>query len=173
MNNKKFYSILAVVVMLILISIAFIFADDKELQKELIEKTTDIVTDMAIREMSEEEIKELPSTEIVEQTEEQENAQEQEVEDEAFELQGEIAYEGDKANTWNVELGDYKGLTYYSQIDQRWSGKMYSSVGNSTQTIGSSGCGSTSAAMIVTACKGAITPDTMSDLFVKYRIQKC
>ena len=169
MNNKKFYSILAVVVMLILISIAFIFADDKELQKELIEKTTDIVTDMAIREMSEEEIKELPSTEIVEQTEEQEK----EVEDEAFELQGEIAYEGDKANTWNVELGDYKGLTYYSQIDQRWSGKMYSSVGNSTQTIGSSGCGSTSAAMIVTACKGAITPDTMSDLFVKYRIQKC
>lgn len=168
MNNKKFYSILTVVTMLILVFVAFVFSDDKELQKEVIEKTTDIVTDMEIREMSEEEIKELPTTEILEQTEEQENAQEQEVEEEAFKLQGEIAYEGDRANTWNVELGNYKGLTYYSQIDPRWSGKMYSSVRNSTQTIGTSGCGPTSAAMVVTACKGTITPDTMSDLFVRY-----
>ena len=92
--------------------------------------------------MTEEEIKELPTTEIKEQTEEQEKevAKEQEVEAEAFKLQGEIAYEGDRARTWNVELGDYKGLTYYSQLDTRWSSKMYSSVGNSTQTIGTSGC---------------------------------
>lgn len=45
---------------------------------------------------------------------------------------------------------------------------MYSSVRNTSQTIGSSGCGPTSAAMIVTATKGAITPDIMADLFVKY-----
>lgn len=90
--------------------------------------------------MSEQEIEELPSTEIVEQTEEDENAQEQEVEDEGFELQGEIAYEGDRANTWNIELGNYKGLTYYSQIDSRWANHMYSSTGNSSQTIGTSGC---------------------------------
>ena len=119
-------------------------------------------------EMSEKEIAELSSTEIIEQSEEDEQNQEQEVENEAFELQGNIAYEGDRAVSWDVELGDYKGLTYYSQLDSRWKNKMYSSVNNSNQTIGSSGCGSTSAAMIVTACKGAITPDTMSDLFVKY-----
>ena len=83
-------------------------------------------------------------------------------------MQGDIAYEGDKARSWNVTLGNYKGLTYYSQIDNRWRNKRYSSTGNASQTIGSSGCGPTSASMIVTACKGAITPDVMSDLFVKY-----
>lgn len=45
---------------------------------------------------------------------------------------------------------------------------MYSSVGNRSQTIGTSGCGPTSAAMVVTATKGTITPDKMSDLFVQY-----
>ena len=120
-------------------------------------------------EMTDEEVKELPTTEIEEATIEDEEAiEEQEVEDEAFELQGEIAYEGDRATTWDVELGDYKGLTYYSQIDNRWKNNLYTSTGNSSQTIGSSGCGPTSAAMIVTACKGAITPDIMANLWVKY-----
>lgn len=45
---------------------------------------------------------------------------------------------------------------------------MYSSIGDSSQTIGTSGCGPTSAAMIVTATRGAITPDQMGDLFVQY-----
>lgn len=45
---------------------------------------------------------------------------------------------------------------------------MYSSIKDKSQTIGTSGCGPTSAAMIVTATKGTITPDTMADLFVKY-----
>lgn len=119
-------------------------------------------------EMTDNEVQELPSTEIVEQNEVDEQNLEQEIEDESFELQGNIAYEGDKATTWDVTLGDYKGLTYYSQLDSRWKNKMYSSTGNRNQTIGLSGCGPTSAAMIVTACKGAITPDTMADLFVKY-----
>ena len=119
-------------------------------------------------EMTDNEVQELPSTEIVEQNETDEQNLEQEVEDESFELQGDIAYEGDRARSWNVTLGDYKGLTYYSQLDGRGKNKMYSSVGSYSQTIGSSGCGPTSASMIVTACKGAITPDVMADLFVKY-----
>lgn len=168
MKNRKFEAIIATVMMVFVLFAVFVFSDDKELQKEVVQEITNTVTDIATYEMTEKEVKELPSTEIIEQTEQQENAQEQEVEDEGFQLQGEIAYEGDKARSWNVELGDYKGLTYYSQIDSRWSSKMYSSVGNSTQTVGSSGCGPTSAAMVVTATKGAITPDTMSDLFVKY-----
>ena len=119
--------------------------------------------------MSQQEIEELPSTEIVEQTEEQEQevSAEQEVESEEFELQGEIAYNGTSEYP-NVTLGNYQGLTYYSQIDNRWRYKMYSSVGNSSQTIGTSGCGPTCASMVVTATKGTITPPEMCDLFVKY-----
>lgn len=168
MKNRIFQTIVTVVMMVILLFVALVLSEDKELQKETVEKITDTIT--KTYEMSEEEIEALPTTEIEEQTEEQEKevSEEQEVESEGFELQGEIAYEGDRANTWNVELGDYKGLTYYSQIDNRWRYKMYSSIGDSSQTIGSSGCGSTSAAMVVTAIKGTITPDTMSDLFVKY-----
>lgn len=119
-------------------------------------------------EMTDNEVQELPSTEIVEQNEVDEQNLEQEIEDESFELQGNIAYEGDKATTWNVTLGDYKGLTYYSQLDSRWKNKMYSSTGNKNQTIGISGCGPTAGSIIVTACKGTITPDKMAELFVKY-----
>lgn len=143
------------------------------------DKTTEEVIGSAVNElkdyittykMTDEDIAELPSTEIVEQTEieEQEVGAEQEVEDEGFELQGNIAYEGDRANTWNVELGDYVGLTYYNQTDSRWKNHLYTSVGDSSQTIGTSGCGPTSAAMIVTAIRGTITPDQMGDLFVQY-----
>lgn len=118
--------------------------------------------------LEEDEICNLPTTEIIEQTLEDEQIQEQKVEDETFELQGEIAYEGDRARSWNVTLGDYKGLSYYSQLDGRWKNKIYSSVEKSNQTIGNSGCGPTAAAMIITACKGAILPDEVADLFVEY-----
>ena len=117
--------------------------------------------------MTQEEIEELPSTEIVEQTEEQEQAQEQEVEDESFQLQGEIAYNGTTEYP-QISLGNYTGLTYYNQTDSRWRYHQYSSVGDSSQTIGTSGCGPTSAAMVVTAVKGTITPPEMGDLFVQY-----
>ena len=161
--------LIAVIMMCVILFAVFAFSDDKDLQREVVEQITDTVTDIATYEMSDEEIDNLATTEIIEQTEEQEKvvAEEQKVEGEEFKLQKEVAYNGTTEYP-NVSLGDYKGLTYYSQIDQRWSGKMYSSTGNSAQTIGTSGCGPTSAAMIVTACKGAITPDQMADLFVKY-----
>lgn len=164
-------TIAVIVAMVMIFFSAIFFIDDKELKKDVVEKVTDTVTDIATREMSKEEIESLPSTEIIEQTEEQEKAvsNEQEGEEtEGFQLQGEIAYEGAKAETWNVELGDYVGLTYYSQLDSRWASNMYSSVGNPNQTIGSSACGPTCASMVVTATKGAITPDTMCDLFVQH-----
>lgn len=164
-------TIAVIVAMVMIFFSAIFFIDDKELKKDVVEKVTDTVTDIATREMSKEEIESLPSTEIIEQTEEQEKAvsNEQEGEEtEGFQLQGEIAYEGAKAETWNVELGDYVGLTYYSQLDSRWASKMYSSVGNPNQTIGSSACGPTCASMVVTATKGTITPPEMCDLFVKY-----
>ena len=117
--------------------------------------------------MSNEEIEELPSTEIPEQTTEDEKKLEQEVESESFDEQGEIAYNGTTEYP-SVSLGNYTGLTYYSQIDSRWKNHVYTAIGDESQTIGTSGCGPTSAAMIVTAIKGTITPDEMGDLFVQY-----
>ncbi|CDE13754.1 peptidoglycan-binding domain 1 protein [Clostridium sp. CAG:470] len=108
------------------------------------------------------------STEIPILTEEDEQTVEvQETEAEGFEEQGIIAYNGAE-KTPNVQLGEYSGLTYYSQIDKRWKNKMYSSVGNTAQTIGTSGCGPTAAAMVVSSIKGNITPDQMADLYMKY-----
>lgn len=108
------------------------------------------------------------STEIPILTEEDEQTVEvQETEAEGFEEQGIIAYNGAE-KTPNVQLGEYSGLTYYSQIDNRWKNKMYSSVGNTAQTIGTSGCGPAAAAMVVSSIKGNITPDQMADLYMKY-----
>lgn len=90
-------------------------------------------------------------------------------ETEKFELQDEenISYDGDNDDNWNVELGVYRGLTYYSQLDNRWKNNLYTVIGDNTQTIGRSGCGPTCAAMIVSSIKGHITPDKMADLFIK------
>ena len=168
-KNKKINLIVFVLAMLIVFFTVIFGTDDKELKKETTEKITDAITELTKYEMTDEEIEALPTTEIKEQTEEQEKevAEEQEVESEAFEEQGEIAYNG-ASEYPNVQVGNYKGLTYYSQIDSRWSSHLYTSVGNRSQTIGSSGCGPTSAAMVVTACKGTILPPDMGDLFVNY-----
>ena len=108
------------------------------------------------------------STEIPNLTETDEQSLEvQETESEGFEEQGLIAYEGSE-KTPDVQVGEYAGLTYYSQLDNRWASKMYSSVGDGSQTIGTSGCGPTSAAMVVSSIKGNITPDQMAELYTKY-----
>ena len=108
------------------------------------------------------------STEIPSLTETDEQSLEvQETESEGFEEQGIVAYEGSEKAP-NVQLGEYAGLTYYSQLDNRWRYNMYSSVGDSSQTIGTSGCGPTSAAMVVSSIKGNITPDQMAELYTKY-----
>lgn len=165
---KKIALVVVTICVMILSGFGFYTVNkDKSTQEIVQEGIKEIKEYITTYKMSEEEIKELPSTEIKEQTEEQENATEQEVENEAFELQGEIAYNG-ATEYPKIALGEYRGLTYYSQIDNRWSNVMYSSVNDKTQTIGTSGCGPTSAAMVVTATKGAITPQEMASLFVKY-----
>ena len=145
------------------------YKETGEIDVNKIGQAVDMVVDELNKyEMTEEEIKELPSTEIVEKTIKDEQSQEQTVENEAFKLQGEIAYNGALPEKWDIALGNYVGLTYFSQLDSRWSSKMYSSVNDVNQTIGSSGCGPTSASMIVTAIKGTVTPDIMADNFVRY-----
>ena len=171
MNKTKKRSIIVIIVSIlvgILSGLGFYNVNKDSSTEEIVNSAVNEIKDyISTYKMSDEDVANLATTEIIEQTEEQEKATEQEVEDESFKLQGEVAYEGTSEYP-QISLGDYKGLTYYSQIDSRWANKMYSSVGNSNQTIGTSGCGPTSAAMIVTATKGTITPDTMADLFVKY-----
>ncbi len=110
----------------------------------------------------------ISTTEILELSEEDEQILEvQETEAELFEEQGEIAYNGsDKAP--DVKVGDYAGLTYYSQADSRWANKMYSSIGDTSQTIASSGCGPTAAAIVVSSIKGNISPNAVADLYMQY-----
>ncbi|MBR2744960.1 MAG: C39 family peptidase [Clostridia bacterium] len=108
----------------------------------------------------------LSTTEIPERTiEDEENLESQEVENEAFELQGEIAYNGD-AKTWSISTGNTPQLTYISQIDSRWRYHSYTSIGDSSQTIGSSGCGVASAAMIIDSIVGNVSVTELADIFV-------
>lgn len=168
MKDKRFITIISVIMMCIILFAVFFLSDDKELQKETVEKITDAVT--TTYKMSDAEIEELPTTEIETQTEEQEkevSETQATLETEGFEEQGEIAYNGTNEFP-NVTLGDYKGLTYYSQIDSRWKNHPYTSIGDYNQTIGTSGCGPTCASMVVTAIKGTIIPPDMGDLFVRY-----
>lgn len=155
--KKKILIVLACIVAVIGVLCGIYFPNSE------INNTIDDVQDIII-----DEIENISTTEIPELTETDEQTLEvQETEDEAFELQGEIAYEaGENSNDYDVQLGEYAGLTYYSQVDTRWKNHLYTSTGNTTQTIGSSGCGPTSAAMVVSSIKGIITPDVMGDLFV-------
>lgn len=117
------------------------------------------------------EIKDLnqSSTEIPQMNESDEkNLELQEVEDEGFELQGEIAYEGGKAESWGLEAKGQPQLTYISQIDNRWRYYPYTSTGNTSQTIGSSGCGVASATMIIDSIVGNVSVTDVADTFVKY-----
>ncbi len=173
MNNeqkRKIILIISAVIVGILGGLGFYKANENSSTNEIVNGVVnEVKNNISTYDMTEQEVKDLPTTEIQVQTEEQEKAvaEEQTVEDEKFEQQGEIAYNGTNEYP-NVTLGNYQGLTYYSQIDNRWRYKMYSSVGNSSQTIGTSGCGPTCASMVVTATKGTITPPEMCDLFVKY-----
>jgi hypothetical protein len=131
------------------------------------DKSNDEIINSAVNEVLD-YIDNKSSTEIPSLTETDEQSLEvQETEAEGFEEQGIVAYEGSEKAP-NVQLGEYAGLTYYSQLDNRWRYNMYSSVGDSSQTIGTSGCGPTSSAMVVSSIKGNITPDSMANLYTQY-----
>ena len=161
MNKKK---IIASAVTLILGIIAVFFGisytdEDVEKISEGIETVVNIVDSVS-------------TTEIPNLSEEDEQVlevQESNLENDAFEQKSDIAYNGSD-KTPSVKVGNYTGLTYYSQADFRWANHQYSAIGDKSQTIESSGCGPTAAAMIVSSIKGTITPPEMGDLYVKYRI---
>lgn len=112
--------------------------------------------------------KDISTTEIIESSEEEEQeiTDEGALENDAMVEQENISYNGDNSGNGLSLLGTYQGLTYYSQADSRWANVMYSSTGDRSQTMKSSACGPTSAAMVVSSSKGAILPTTMASLAV-------
>lgn len=109
----------------------------------------------------------ISTTEIIESSEDEEQELEVEnIEKDAQVEQENISYNGDSTGNGLSFLSDYQGLTYYSQADSRWASVMYSSKNDKTQTMKSSACGPTSAAMIVSSSKGAILPTTLAQLAV-------
>lgn len=159
MKNKKL--IISAVVTVVLAIAGMLFGikytdDDIKEISEGVETVVNIIEEN-------QSTKEIPEAYI----EDEKTLEEQETESEAFELQGEIAYNG-SSELPSVSLGQYTGLTYYSQIDSRWKNKLYTSTGNSSQTMGSSACGPTCSAMVVSSIKGTILPTEMADLYVQY-----
>lgn len=106
--------------------------------------------------------KDISSSEIIQSSEEKEKT----LEPDAKVEQENVAYNGSSSGNGLKLLGKYQGLTYYNQADSRWANKLYTSTGNKTQTMASSACGPTAAAMVVSSSKGAILPTTMASLFV-------
>ena len=158
-KNKNIVLIVISILVGLLGGFGFYTANKDKSQDEIINSAVNEVLDY---------IDNKSSTEIPQLTENDEQSLEvQETEAEGFEEQGLVAYEGSE-KTPNVQVGEYAGLTYYSQLDNRWKNQMYSSVGNSTQTIGTSGCGPTSSAMVVSSIKGNITPNEMANLYMQY-----
>ena len=83
----------------------------------------------------------ISTTEIIESSEEEEQTLEEEaLETDAVVEQENISYDGDSTGSELSLLGSYQGLTYYSQADSRWANVMYSSIGDTSQTMKSSAC---------------------------------
>lgn len=141
--------------------------------EEKAEKQNVIITD-EVQEIVEETIEkvdngeDISTTEVIESSEEEEKeiTDEGALETDATVEQENISYDGSNTGNGLSLLGAYQGLTYYSQADSRWANVLYTSTGNSTQTMKSSACGPTSAAIIVSSSKGAILPTTMANLAV-------
>ncbi len=140
-NVKLILSIISAVVLML--GVALAYNETGKIDTEKVHQAVDIVSDaIETYSMTNEEIKDLPTTEIKEVTEQEEKEaglEQATTETEGFEEQGEIAYNGDSEFP-KVSLGNYAGLTYYSQIDNRWKNHSYTSVKNKSQTIGTSGC---------------------------------
>ena len=173
--NKKM-TIACVVIILILVIVAlicgicFTIANENNVVSNLEASVNTMIGNTENNIANDSKINKICTTEIPKLTEEDEQTlevQEADLEAEGFIRQGEVAYNG-SSKTPNIKLGEYQGLTYYSQVDSRWVNHMYSAINDKAQTIGTSGCGPTAAAMVVSSIKGVITPPEMGDLFVEY-----
>lgn len=110
----------------------------------------------------------ISTVELIESSEQEEQSitDEGALETDAVVEQENISYDGDNTGKGINLLGEYQGLTYYSQADSRWANMMYSSVNDMTQTMKSSACGPTAGAIVVSSSKGAILPTTLANIAV-------
>ena len=85
---------------------------------------------------------EIATTETIESSIEEETniTDEGALETDAVVEQENISWNGTNTGNGLDLLGKYQGLTYYSQADSRWANVMYSSIGDSSQTMKSSAC---------------------------------
>lgn len=104
-----------------------------------------------------------------------ETIDENNIDEEGLEVEGFIEKNPNMISGATIDEGDkfvvgakQESPVYYSQIDSRWKNHPYSAIGKASQTIGSSGCGPTSSAMVVSTIKGTIRPNEMGDLYLKY-----
>ena len=180
MQNKRYKILAIIVVILCCLGLYFGFSGQKEtteLEKNITvtnETTNKIIVTEETQKIVDETIsdtydnKDLSTTEIIQSSEEEEQDvfDEGALETDAVVEQENISYDGDNTGNGLSLLGSYQGLTYYSQADSRWANVMYSSIGDSSQTMKSSACGPTSAAIVVSSSKGTILPTTMANLAV-------
>lgn len=142
----------------------------KELQEnDVVEEKNEVIITDEIQEIvidTKNSVEDLSTDEIIESSEAEEESISDEgaLETDAVVEQENISYDGDNSGDGLSLLSSYQGLTYFSQADSRWANKMYSTIGDSSQTMKSSACGPTSAAMIVSSSKGTILPTTMAEI---------
>lgn len=177
-NKKKIILILSTILVAILAGLGFYNINKDNSTEEIVnnalnEITNQIIVTQETQKLANDTIEatqnneDLSTTETIESTETEEQTLEEEaLEPDAQVEQENISYDGTNTGNGLGLLGAYQGLTYYSQADSRWANVMYSSIGDTSQTMKSSACGPTSAAMVVSSSKGAILPTTMANLAV-------
>ena len=182
MKNKKTVLTYIFVALCVFGAFATIYFPNSKINKVIDETKNIVLQEIVVSEETKTEVadtkKAIEKNEKIETTEVAKStiAEEKEVSDEgadesllepdALVEQENISYDGDNAGKGLNLLGKWQGLTYYSQADSRWASKLYTSTSNKTQTMKSSACGPTSAAMVVSSAKGAILPTTMAQLSV-------
>lgn len=182
MKSKSFKAVISTLLSVLLIFSVFAGCsyDSEEMsitteQTTVTEKAEEITVSAETQELAEdtkkavEENQDISTNEVIESSEDEEATviDEGAIEPDAQVEYENYAWEGDaKAGEGVNLLGSYQGLTYYNQADSRWANLPYTSIGDSSQTMKSSACGPTAAAMVVSSSKGAILPTTMANLFV-------
>lgn len=180
MDNQKCYrslTIIGVIAMCLIVFFIHLFSDNDKMKEDITKQAMNTITDIIVSEETQdiatetkkevEKGKEVSTTETIKSSiKEEQKLEEEQLEPDAMVEQENISYNGDITGKGTKLLGKCTGLTYYSQADSRWAKTLYTSTNNLTQTMKSSACGPTSAAMIVSSSKGAILPTAMAKLSV-------
>lgn len=176
MNKKKLGLIIIVFICVITLTTGIVFSPNNKQTNNTVDNTTEntIIVDDTTKNIVNNTIEsvkngeDLSTKELIKSNEQEEQnvTDESALETDAVVEQENISYDGDNTGNGMSLLGPYQGLTYFSQADPRWANDMYSSVNKSSQTMKSSACGPTSAAMVVSSSKGTILPTTMAQLSV-------